>query len=91
MRASISRRGYRVAPKIISDRNSQDIYSDPGNFETKRNQYNRYVLAIEGDNTFLIGDGFTKDGQFPFIDEYNLKTLKTKRLYTSKLKDKKFQ
>ncbi|HRG18562.1 MAG TPA: prolyl oligopeptidase family serine peptidase [Flavobacterium lutivivi] len=77
------------APKIISDRNSQDIYSDPGNFETKRNQYNRYVLAIENDNTYLIGDGFTKDGQFPFIDEFNLKTLKTKRLYTSKIKDKK--
>ncbi|WP_396154568.1 prolyl oligopeptidase family serine peptidase [Flavobacterium macrobrachii] len=77
------------APKIISDRNSQDIYSDPGDFETKRNQYNRYVLAIEGDNTYLIGEGHTKDGQFPFIDEFNLKTLKTKRLYTSKLKDKK--
>jgi len=77
------------APKIISDRNSQDIYSDPGNFETKRNQYNRYVLAIENGNAFLIGDGFTKDGQFPFIDEFNLSTLKTKRLYTSTYKDKK--
>lgn len=78
-----------AAPKVISDRNSQDIYSDPGNFETKRNQYNRYVLAIENDNTYLIGDGFTKEGQFPFIDEFNLKTLKTKRLYTSAYKDKK--
>lgn len=76
-------------PKVISDRNSQDIYSDPGNFETKRNQYNRYVLAIENDNTYLIGDGFTKDGQFPFIDEFNIKSLKTKRLYTSTYKDKK--
>ena len=77
------------APKIISDRNSQDIYSDPGNFETKRNEYNRYVLAIENNNAYLIGDGFTKEGQFPFIDEYNLGTLKTKRLYTSTFKDKK--
>ena len=77
------------APKIISDRNSQDIYSDPGDFETKRNQYNRYVLAIENNNAYLIGNGFTKDGQFPFIDEFNLGTLKTKRLYTSNIKDKK--
>jgi dipeptidyl aminopeptidase/acylaminoacyl peptidase len=76
------------SPKIISDRNSQDIYSDPGNFETKRNEYNRYVLAIENNNAYLIGDGFTKDGQFPFIDEFNLGTLKTKRLYTSTFKDK---
>ena len=77
------------APKIISDRNSQDIYSDPGNFETKRNEYNRYVLAIENNNAYLIGDGFTKEGQFPFIDEFNLATQKTKRLYTSTFKDKK--
>ncbi|MES2863386.1 MAG: prolyl oligopeptidase family serine peptidase [Bacteroidota bacterium] len=75
--------------KIISDRNSQDIYSDPGNFETKRNAFNRYVLAIENDNAYLIGDGFTKNGQFPFIDEFNLKTQKTKRLYTSTYTDKK--
>ena len=77
------------APKIISDRNSQDIYSDPGNFETKKNEFGRYVIATENGNAYLIGDGNTKDGQFPFIDEFNLKTLKTKRLYTSNFKDKK--
>ncbi len=76
-------------PKLIFDRNSQDIYADPGNFEYKKNQYNKYVLAIENDNAFLLGEGFTKDGQFPFISELNLKTLKTKRLYTSSFKDKK--
>ncbi|WP_460686756.1 S9 family peptidase [Niabella aquatica] len=76
-------------PKIISDRNYQDIYSDPGNFETKKNEYSRQVLAIENGNMFLIGKGFTKEGQFPFIDEVNLKTLKTKRLYQSNLKTKK--
>jgi dipeptidyl aminopeptidase/acylaminoacyl peptidase len=77
------------APKIISDRNSQDIYSDPGNFETIKNQYGRQVLAIENDNAFLIGSGYTKNGQFPFIDEFNLKTLKNKRLYQSNYTDKK--
>lgn len=76
-------------PKVISDRNSQDIYSDPGNFETKKNEFGRYVIATENNNAYLIGDGHTKEGQFPFIDELNLKTLKTKRLYTSKMKDKK--
>lgn len=77
------------APKVIFDRNSQDVYSDPGNFETRKNQYNRYVLAIENDNAYLIGDGFTKNGQFPFISEFNLKTVQAKRLYTSAYKDKK--
>jgi len=77
------------APKVIFDRNSQDIYSDPGSFETVKNQYGRQVLALENDNAFLIGEGHTKQGQFPFIDEFNMKTLKPKRLYQSAYKDKK--
>lgn len=76
-------------PKVITDRNAQDVYADPGNFETRKNQYNRYVLAIENDKAFRIGDGYTKEGQFPFLDELNLKTLQSKRLYTSTYKDKK--
>jgi dipeptidyl aminopeptidase/acylaminoacyl peptidase len=47
------------------------------------------VIALENGNAFLIGDGFTKEGQFPFIDEYNFTSLKSKRLYQSALKDKK--
>ena len=58
-------------------------------FETKKNQYGRYVLIIEKDNAYLIGDGYSKEGQFPFIDEINLTSLKTKRLYQSEYKDKK--
>ncbi|KOY87400.1 aminoacyl peptidase [bacterium 336/3] len=76
-------------PKIISDRNSQDIYADPGNFEMKRNEYGKSVLAIENGKMFLMGSGFTKEGQFPFIDEFDIKTFKTKRLYTSKLTNQK--
>lgn len=76
-------------PKVIADRNSQDIYADPGTFETVKNQYGRYVLAIENDNMYLLGQGYTEKGQFPFIDEFNNKTLKTKRLYQSAYTDKK--
>ena len=76
-------------PKVIYDRNFQDIYSDPGNFEKKKNAYGRYVLTIEKDNAYLIGDGYSDEGQFPFIDEINLASLKTKRLYQSEYKDKK--
>jgi len=75
--------------KVITDRNQQDVYSDPGIFETRKNEYNKYVLAIEKDNAYRIGDGYTKNGQFPFIDEFNLKTLQSKRIYTSAYKDKK--
>lgn len=76
-------------PEVIFDRNYQDTYSDPGSFDTKRNEYGRYVLNLENDNAYLVGDGFTEKGQFPFIDEFNLKTKKKTRLYQSKYTDKK--
>ncbi|MBX9887386.1 MAG: prolyl oligopeptidase family serine peptidase [Flavobacteriaceae bacterium] len=76
-------------PKVISDRNSQDIYGDPGDFETVKNAFGKQVLAIENNNMYLLGAGYTKEGQFPFISEFNLKNLQTKRIYTSKYTDKK--
>jgi dipeptidyl aminopeptidase/acylaminoacyl peptidase len=76
------------APKVISNRNMQDVYSDPGQFETHRNSFDREVLLIETNKLFLIGEGFTKDGQFPFVDQFDLKTLETDRIYQSSMTDK---
>lgn len=76
------------SPKIITDRNYQDRYSDPGNFETKRNEFGKSVLVLENDNAFLLGDGFSEKGQFPFLDKLNLKTNKSQRVYQSKFTDK---
>ncbi|MDD3078751.1 MAG: prolyl oligopeptidase family serine peptidase [Paludibacter sp.] len=75
-------------PRVITDRNFQDLYADPGDFETSKNIYGKYVLTISGNSIFRIGEGFTPDGQFPFIDELDTKTLKTKRLYQSAYTDK---
>ncbi len=75
-------------PKIIFDRNYQDRYNDPGNFVTTRNDFDERVLEIVDGNAFLMGDGFSDEGQFPFIDEFNLKTQKTKRIYKSEYTDK---
>ncbi|CAM1341405.1 alpha/beta hydrolase family protein [Tenacibaculum aestuarii] len=77
-----------IKPVTIYDRNYQDRYSDPGSFVTKRNEYGQYTLDIIDNNVFLIGDGYSKKGKFPFVDKLNLKTLKTSRLYQSKLTDK---
>jgi len=74
--------------KIIYDRNYQDVYSNPGNFVTKRNEMGRSVLAESNDNVFLLGAGHTEEGQFPFLDQLNLYDLKTKRVYQSKYTDK---
>ena len=80
---------FSVTPKIIEDRNYQDVYSDPGDFVTRRNKFGIDVLALKGTDAFLLGDGFTKDGQFPFVDKMDLTNSNKTRLYTSKLEGKK--
>ncbi len=70
-------------PKVIHDRNYQDRYSDPGNFVTIRNEYGYSVIDIENNNVHLMGDGYTKEGQFPFIDKFDLNSNKTTRIYQS--------
>ncbi len=77
-----------VEAKIIFDRNYQDAYSNPGNFVTSKNKLNQYVLTMDGGNAYLMGDGFTKEGQFPFVDQMNLESGKTTRLYQSAYTDK---
>jgi len=74
-----------ATPRVFNERNFQDVYSDPGGFETNKNSYGKYVVTVENGKAYLLGDGFTPKGQFPFIDEVDLATLKTKRLYQSTL------
>jgi dipeptidyl aminopeptidase/acylaminoacyl peptidase len=73
---------------IIWDRNYQDRYSDPGQPITKKNKYGGYSLELHDNAIYLIGDGYSKEGKFPFVDKMDLKTKKTERLYHSKLTDK---
>ena len=75
--------------KIIEDRNYQDVYSNPGSFVTKRNENGAWVLSLDkNNNAYLIGDGYTEEGQFPFVEKMDLNSLKKTRLYTSKLEGK---
>lgn len=76
-------------PKIIVDRSYQDVYSDPGDFITKRNENGHWVLDLDSrGNAYLLGEGHTEDGQFPFVDKLDLGSLKKTRLYTSRLEGK---
>jgi dipeptidyl aminopeptidase/acylaminoacyl peptidase len=74
--------------KVITDRSYQDVYSDPGNFVNSKNEFGRNTLTMNRGKLYLMGDGYSKEGQFPFIDEYDLKSNKTKRLYQSEYTDK---
>lgn len=76
-------------PTLLFDRSYQDVYNNPGSFDTKKNQFGEYTLNLEGTKAYLIGQGYSEKGQFPFVDEIDLNTKLTKRLYQSSYTDKK--
>ena len=79
----------KMDPVVLHDRNYQDQYADPGSFETKLNEFANYVLDVTNNKGYMIGDGYTAEGQFPFLNEFNFSNGKTTRLYTSKMEGKK--
>ena len=71
------------ASKII-DRLYEDRYSDPGTPMKQLNEYGRSVLILldNDKNTLLMsGNGASADGDLPFLDELNLNTKQSKRLW----------
>jgi dipeptidyl aminopeptidase/acylaminoacyl peptidase len=78
----------KIKAKIINDRNYQDTYSDPGSFVMKKNKYNSYVLLIKKNFIYAIGDGFSENGQYPFLDKVNLESGNSTRIYKSPYKNK---
>ena len=74
---------------ILSDRNYQDRYNDPGSFVKERNNFGENILALRNNSLYLIGDGFTSKGQFPFLDKLDLSTMAKNRLYKSNINGKK--
>ena len=77
-----------VASIVLSDRNYQDSYSDPGSIVMRRNEFGRNVIAMSEGSIYLLGDGFTKDGQFPFLDRMSLADQSKQRLYQSNYIDR---
>lgn len=75
-------------PTVLFDRNYQDKYSEPGEFVLKKNQYGLDVLFLKNNKTFLIGEGYSEKGQFPFVHSLNIKSGKTKNIYTSEYTQK---
>ncbi len=75
-------------PVVLFDRNYQDRYSDPGYFVSKRNEMGSEVLSLKGKKAFLIGSGYSEEGQFPFLDQLDLGSKQKKRLYQSPYTDR---
>lgn len=70
---------------VIWDRSSEDMYNDPGSFQTVTNQYGFSVLQTDrrGRTLYLFGTGATPEGNKPFVDEFSLRSHSVSRLWQS--------
>ena len=72
-------------PKLVFDRLYEDRYSDPGSPVTKINENGVSVLVTgeKGNNIYLMGTGASPEGDRPFLDERNIESGNTTRLFRS--------
>ncbi len=72
-------------PRLLMDRSWEDRYNDPGQPLMHRTDRGTSVLltADKGKTLFLSGDGASEEGDRPFLDEFDLNTLESKRLFRS--------
>ena len=71
-------------PRTLFDRSAEDRYGDPG-FPSRRPGGGTAgsVVLQDGDSIYLVGRGASPEGDLPFIDRLNLRTLATERMFRS--------
>jgi dipeptidyl aminopeptidase/acylaminoacyl peptidase len=70
-------------PSLLWDLSTDERYKNPG-FPVRRQLSNgSWVVRQEGDSIYLAGAGASPDGDRPFLDRLDLKTLKSQRLFRS--------
>jgi len=69
--------------KVLWDLSSDEQYGDPGMFVYRRLPNGAVIVRQDGDDVFLHGLGASPQGDRPFLDRLDLKTLKAERLFRS--------
>jgi dipeptidyl aminopeptidase/acylaminoacyl peptidase len=67
--------------KLIWERSIRDRYRDPGTPLMQTLPNGKRVLRQEGSSIFLAGNGASQKGEFPFLDRFDLQTLKPERIF----------
>ncbi|MBI5867009.1 MAG: S9 family peptidase [candidate division Zixibacteria bacterium] len=72
-------------PRLLLDYSSEDRYNDPGSAMMRPTDRGTYVLLTGGggNSIYLSGAGASSEGDRPFIDQFDLKSAKAKRLFRS--------
>jgi len=69
------------APKLVWDLNSDDRYKNPGTAMMRELPNGRAAVRQQGDFIFLEGTGSGPEGDHPFLDKFNVKTMTAERLF----------
>jgi dipeptidyl aminopeptidase/acylaminoacyl peptidase len=69
------------APKLIWDLDTGNRYKNPGTPMMRELPNGHAAMRQEGDSIFLQGTGSGPEGDHPFLDKFNVKTLTAERLF----------
>ena len=84
-----------AAPRKVWERKQDAAYDDPGHAGDPSRHRRRAAAAVDaaaarggpimqnGDYIYLAGEGASPEGDRPFLDRLNIKTLKTERIFRS--------
>jgi dipeptidyl aminopeptidase/acylaminoacyl peptidase len=73
----------KAPPRLVWDMSSDERYKHPG-YPVMRTLPNGFhVMEQKGDAIYLAGAGASGEGDRPFLDRFDVKTLKTERLFRS--------
>lgn len=72
-----------VAPRLVWQRNAQDRYNDPGQPVTRLLPTGHRAIIYQNGQIYLAGTGASNAGDRPFLDRFNVTSLKGERLFRS--------
>ena len=70
-------------PRLVWDLSTDEKYANPGTPVHRQLPDGSWVIRQDGDAIYLSGTGASPDGDRPFLDKLDLKTLKSERLFRS--------
>jgi dipeptidyl aminopeptidase/acylaminoacyl peptidase len=73
----------QAKPRLLWDLSADERYLNPGSPVTRQLANGPWVVRQEGDSIYLTGIGSSPDGDRPFLDLLDLKTLKSERRFRS--------
>ena len=73
------------ARRLVRQLNERELYAHPGNPVMSTLRTGQRTVHLAGDFVFLAGIGSSPDGDRPFLDRLNVRTLASERLYRSVL------